>query len=77
MSIRSALRELSHKKASLDEIEEFQRQVDDEKNDLGACILMATNASWTGTKTRGHLVSEEGPADTFSQKILLRRALHL
>src|SRR5580693_2347732 len=43
MSIRSALRELSHKEASLDEIEEFQRQVDDEKNDLGACILMATN----------------------------------
>jgi hypothetical protein len=60
MSIRSALRELSHKEASLDEIEEFQRQVDDEKNDLGACILMATNASWTGTKTRGRLVSEEG-----------------
>jgi len=54
----------------------FQRQVDDEKNDLGACILMATNASWTGTKTRGHLVSEEGPAGTFSQKILLGRALH-
>ena len=77
MSIRSALRELSHKEASLDEIEEFQRQVDDEKNDLGACILMATNASWTGTKTRGRLVSEEGPAGTFSQKILLGRALRI
>ena len=87
MSIRSALRELSHKEASLDEIEEFQRQVDDEKNDLGACILMATKlslpwtsrcfASWTGTKTRGRLVSEEGPAGTFSQKILLGRALRI
>jgi hypothetical protein len=88
MSIRSALRELSHQEATLDEMEEFQRQVDDEKNDRGACILMATNVElaldfaifrvldWDD-KTRGRLVSEEGPAGTFSQKTHLGSALRI
>lgn len=82
MSIESSLRKLSSKEATLEEMEEFQRQVDHETNDRGACILMATNVElalnhavfhvleWD-EDTFGQLTSEEGPAGTFSQNIHL------
>jgi hypothetical protein len=88
MTIKSRLRSISHREASLDDMEEFQRQVDDEKNDRGACILMATNVEialshavfrvldWDDD-TFGKLTSEEGPAGTLSQKIHLGRALRI
>jgi len=88
MSIKSALRKLSDKEATIEEIEEFQNQISHETNDRGACILMATNVEialnraifrvldWD-EKTRGQLTSAEGPAGTFSQKIHLGRALRI
>ena len=88
MSIKSALRTLSSKEATMEEIGEFQRQIDHETNDRGAAILMATNVElalnravfrvleWD-QETYGQLTSEEGPAGSFSQKIHLGRALRI
>jgi hypothetical protein len=88
MSIKSALRTLSSKEATIEEIGEFQRQIDHETNDRGAAILMATNVElalnravfrvleWD-QETYAQLTSEEGPAGSFSQKIHLGRALRI
>lgn len=88
MSIKSALRKLSYKEATIEDVEEFQRQVTHETNDRGACILMATNVElalnsaifrvleWN-EETRGQLTSAEGPAATFAQKVHLGRALRI
>jgi hypothetical protein len=88
MSIKSELRELSYKEVTIEEIEEYQKQVTHETNDRGACILMATNVelalssaifrvlSWDND-TRGQLTSSEGPMATFAQKINLGRALRI
>jgi len=88
MSIKSALRQLSYKEATIEEIEEFQRQIAHETNERGACILMATNVElalnhavfrvldWD-EDTFGQLTSAEGPAGTLSQKIHLGRALRI
>jgi hypothetical protein len=88
MSIKSSLRALSYKEASLDDTDEFQTQLSHETNDRGACILMATNVEialnravfrvleWDET-TYGHLTSAEGPAGSFAQKIHLGRALRI
>jgi hypothetical protein len=88
MSIKSELRTLSYKEATLEDVEEFQRQVTHETNDRGACILMATNVELSLTsaifrvlawddETRGHLTSSEGPVATFAQKVHLGRALRI
>jgi hypothetical protein len=88
MSIKSALRKLSSKEATMDEIEELQKQIDNETNDRSACILTATNVElalnfavfrvldWDD-ETFERLTSEEGPAGSFSQKIHLGRALRI
>jgi hypothetical protein len=88
MSIKSQLRRLSYKEATIEDVEEFQRQVSHETNDRGVCILMATNVElalnsaifrvlqWD-EDTRGQLISAEGPMATFAQKIHLGRALRI
>jgi hypothetical protein len=88
MSIKSGLRKLSYKEATMENVEEYQRQVTHETNDRGACILMATNVElalnsaifraleWD-EETRGHLTSSEGPVATFAQKVHLGRALRI
>lgn len=88
MSIKSELRKLSYKEATIEDVEEFQRQVAHETNDRGACILMATNVelalnsaifrllAWD-EDTRGQLISADGPMATFAQKIHLGRALRI
>jgi hypothetical protein len=88
MSIKSELRRLSYKEASLKDFEEFYKQVSHETNERGACILMATNVelalnsaifrvlSWD-EETRGQLTSAEGPISTFAQKVHLGRALRI
>jgi Domain of unknown function (DUF4145) len=88
MSIKSDLRKLSYKEATIEDVEEFQRQVTRETNDRGACILMGTNVELALNSaifrvlewdegTRGQLISTEGPMATFAQKIHLGRALRI
>lgn len=88
MSVKSALRALSAREVTLEELEEYQRQVRHETNDRGACILMATNVELALTtaifrtvdwnpKTRGELTDDAGPIHTFAQKIRLGRALRI
>lgn len=88
MSIKSELRKLSYNEATVEDFEEFYRQVSHETNDRGACILMATNTElalnsaifrvlqWD-EDTRGQLISAEGPMATFVQKIHLGRSLRI
>jgi hypothetical protein len=86
MSIFRKLRSLSRQEASMDDMREFQRQVHNETNDRGAILLVTANADLALTQAlyrvlkvpedfRQRLEAEGGPLNTFSQKIMMGRAL--
>jgi hypothetical protein len=86
MSIFSKLRSLSRQEATMDDMHEFQRQVRPESNDRGATLLVTANCDLALTQSiyrvlkvpedfRQRLEAEGGPLNTFSQKIMMGRAL--
>jgi hypothetical protein len=86
MSIISKLRSLSRQEASMDDMREFQRQVRQESNDRGATLLVTANCDLALTQSiyrvlkvpddfRQRLEAEGGPLNTFSQRIMMGRAL--
>jgi hypothetical protein len=88
MSIFSKLRSLSRQEASMEDMQEFQRQVRLESNDRGATLLVTANCDLALTQAiyralkipddfRERLEAEGGPLNTFSQKIMMGRALKI
>jgi hypothetical protein len=86
MSIISKLRSLSRQEATMDDLHEFQRQVRHESNDRGATLLVTANCDLALTQSiyrvlkvpddfRQRLEADGGPLNTFSQKIMMGRAL--
>jgi hypothetical protein len=84
MSVKQALRALSNREMTFEELEAYQRQIDHEENDRGACLLMATNLEialdtvvFRNMEYEDALTDNSGPLNTFHQKITLGRALRL
>jgi hypothetical protein len=86
MTILSDLRDLTHREASPQDMQEFTRQIKLQSNDRGAAILMGTNVDLAltsaifhllDTKDRDRLESDAGPLSSFSRRILLGRALRI
>jgi hypothetical protein len=86
MSIFKKLRGLSRQEASIEDMQEFQRQVRLESNDRGATLLVTANCDLALTQAvyrvlkvpddlRRRLEEDGGPLNSFSQKILMGRAL--
>jgi hypothetical protein len=86
MSVFSKLRNLSRQEASMEDMQEFQRQVRHESNDRGATLLVTANCDLALTQSiyrvlkvpedfRQRLEAEGGPLNTFSQKIMMGRAI--
>ncbi len=72
----------------MDDMHEFQRQVRHESNDRGAILLVTANCDLALSQAifrvlkapvgfRQRMESEGGPLNTFSQKILMGRALRV
>ena len=79
MTILSALRDLTHREASPEDMAEFSRQIELQSNDRGAAILMGTNVDLALTSAIFHLIdptlcdkleSDAGPLSSFSRRIL-------
>jgi hypothetical protein len=86
MSIKGNLRALSTREVTIEELDEYQRQVENETNDRGSCILTATNVELAldaalfkvlDRQVRDDLIRQDGPISSFSQKITLGRALNI
>jgi hypothetical protein len=86
MSILKKLRRLSRQEASMDDMREFGRQVRLESNDRGAALLVTANTDLALSQAvyrvlkvpedfRQKLEAEGGPLSSFSQKIMMGRAL--
>jgi hypothetical protein len=82
MSVFSKLRNLSRQEASMEDMQEFQRQVRHESNDRGATLLVTANCDLALTQSiyrvlkvsedfRQRLEAEGDPLNTFSQKIMM------
>lgn len=86
MTILSALRDLTHREASPEDMAEFSRQIKLQSNDRGAAILMGTNVDLALTSAIFHLIdptlrdkleSDAGPLSSFSRRILLGQSLRI
>jgi hypothetical protein len=88
MSILKDLRKISRREATIDDMQEFDRQLKLESNDRGAALLAATNADLALTRTiyrvlrvkdevKDDLDKPGGPLENFSQRITIGRALGL
>lgn len=88
VSARQALRNLSRRKATGAEFAAWQKQIRSRTNDRGACILLSanveaalekalTNYLFLSIQRDEQLFSENGPLSSFSNKILMGRALKI
>ncbi len=86
MSILKNLRALSRRQGSMEDFAEFNRQVRSEENDRGSALLAVTNADMALTQViynvlrpndaaKDRLEQEGGPLRSFSQRIIMGRAL--
>jgi len=88
ISARQALRNLSRREATGEEFTAWQKQIRSRTNDRGACILLSanveaaleralTNYLFFSIPRDEQLFIENGPLSSFSNKILMGRALKI